>query len=596
MQEPDKKFFSYTQQDSLLGRGLNLSRCLAISGSVFGITLVSLYWNQGPAVSWLQQFKSQDVIWLLVLALFWNVLLVHLQKLNLGSVETLLRQDSVLTRWFVPMMVLFCFLFSWIGTHTLYHGYALSMDEFIDLFQVKTFLSGDLVATVNSNWREFGNPLQPINIKYDAANAYWSMGVLPLRAAFQTLFSLLGDVALAESFCAAATVFLVYLIAQKIWPEQVQPHFVAAVFLVGSTQFLIISISPYAMTTMLFFSVLWLYLYLTNTYLSHGLGCVTVFIASGLHHWQNFPIFILPFLFGMLVLRQWKIFALYGFAVVLAAAFWKSWPAFSLEHWYGIVPTTNSTKPSVAASALNLLYKRDAQDVINWLVNLFRFFSWQHILLAPMVYIAAKNWRSMPIILRVVALGVAFQALIYSMLYPSQGHGWGYRFLHEQLVGLALVAAFGWEVTSRRLSRLGVDANQLLIGTSIVMLALALPIRAVQVEQSVRPYASADSYIKQIDADIVLLDIKSGWYSQDLVRNEPDLTNRPLVMALQTLGAEQIKRLCQGHDTKYILFDTLSWLGIQPASNNLMVSYSTSMQYDAQLKEFGCTKVDYQSD
>ena len=50
----------------------------------------------------------------------------------------------------------------------------------------------------------------------------------------------------------------------------------------------------------------------------------------------------------------------------------------------------------------------------------------------------------MPIILRVVALGVAFQALIYPCSIPPKGMV-GVIVPHEQLVGLALVAAFGWK-------------------------------------------------------------------------------------------------------------------------------------------------------
>jgi hypothetical protein len=296
----------------------------------------------------------------------------------------------------------------------------------------------------------------------------------------------------------------------------------------------------------------------------------------------------------MIYLRQWKLLLLYGSVALISALFWKAWPAFSLHHWYDIVRSSNGPKLSVAGSALKFLYRRDAQDIINWLVNLYRFVAWQHLLLIPMLYVAIRNWRAMPPVLRVIAAGIAFQIAVYTVLYPTQGHGWGYRFIHEQLVGLALVAAFGWERASNRLQQLGINPMPLLIGSSMIMLLLALPLRAVQTEQSVAPYAAADRYIKQIDADIVLLDIRNGWYSQDLVRNRPDLSNRPLVMALQTLSAEQIEMLCDRYDTRYVLFDDLYQLGLQPASGDLLANGNQSMSYRNELNAKGCTKSVYQ--
>ena len=581
--------------DPTLQKGLSLAHCIAVSGAVFGITLVSIYWNSGPRVSWIEQFKTQDVVWLIALAIFSPLVFSSFRKLQIETPRMWLEKDTGGINWFLLCVVLFSFLFSWIGANTLYHGYSLSMDEFIDLFQVKTFLSGELVAIVDAPWKEFGYQLQPINIKYDSVNTLWNVGVLPVRAAFQAVFAVLGDVRLAEAFSSATTVFLVYKIAKILWPEEIQPRYVAVIFLVCSTQFMIMSISPYSMTTMLFFSVLWLYLYLLDTRLSHTLGVIVIFIGSGLHHWQNFPIFVLPFVVGMFFQRQWKLFGIYSLTILLSAMFWRSWPAFSLAQWYDIIPAGKGGKPNIASSAmgsaLSLLFKRDPQDILNWLVNVFRFFSWQHILLVPMIYIAIKNYKKMPVAIKVLSFGIAFQGLVYLTLYPYQGHGWGYRYMHEQIGSLALLATFGWQNISSRLRERGIEPISYLVGSSVVMLMLALPLRAMQVEQSVRPYASADDFIKNIDADIVLLDVKGGWYSQDLVRNDPDLKNKPLVMALQTLDKEQIKRLCESHKTVFVLFDTLFEYGLQPASGEPMISLRDSLRHEPFLENAGCIKV-----
>ena len=186
------------------------------------------------------------------------------------------------------------------------------------------------MATVNSNWREFGNPLQPINIKSDAANAYWSMGSA-FRCSFPNYLSLLGDVALAESLLCWRRLSSWFTSLQKIWPEQVQPHFVAAGFPgwidpVSDYKHLALCNDDHA-----FFSVLWPLL-ISNQYLSlPWIGLCNGIYCFRLHHWQNFlPILSCPFCFGMLVLRQWrKFFALWircvscGCVLEIVASFFR---------------------------------------------------------------------------------------------------------------------------------------------------------------------------------------------------------------------------------------------------------------------------------
>jgi hypothetical protein len=72
-----------------------------------------------------------------------------------------------------------------------------------------------------------------------------------------------------------------------------------------------------------------------------------------------------------------------------------------------------------------------------------------------------------------------------------------------------------------------------------------LPWHLKQAHDFAAPYRAAQAAIARTPADVVLVDGRELRYADDLVRNAPDLANRPLVMDVQSLSAAQSADLCR---------------------------------------------------
>lgn len=190
-----------------------------------------------------------------------------------------------------------------------------------------------------------------------------------------------------------------------------------------------------------------------------------------------------------------------------------------------------------------------------------RFFAWQSLILVPLIYIAIRrvHW-SQP--MRLLAVSIALSALPYILLMPDQGHGWGYRYLHGLIGNFVLLATAGW-IAIEAMSE--PDRRRIfppLLTAGMLSVVVMLPIRAMQVEQLVAPFAFGYEYIRSNPADVVVVDTPAVYYGQDLVRNEPFATNRPVLMDLRHLDTDQIEALCASHSVALVGADSLTRFGL----------------------------------
>ena len=84
----------------------------------------------------------------------------------------------------------------------------------------------------------------------------------------------------------------------------------------------------------------------------------------------------------------------------------------------------------------------------------------------------------------------------------------------------------------------------MLVLASAASVLVLLPLRAMQVEGMIRPYAVAAKAIDRTPADVVLIDPTGLFYAADLVRNDPFLRNSPKRMDLGTMTDAQIRGVC----------------------------------------------------
>lgn len=448
----------------------------------------------------------------------------------------------------VAAIAVVCLVVTWAGTVWIYDGYALSMDEFMANFDAVIFSHGSPMAAIPAPWRPFSGALQPIFTVTAAGRAAWSSAYLPVNAALRALGGMVGARSLVSPLLAAVSVVAVFAVARRLWPRRPDLAVIAALLLATSSQFLVTAMTAYAMTAHLAFNLVWLWLFLRGGKAGH-LGAIAVgFLACGLHQLAFHPLFVAPFVLQLIFERRWRLAALYVAAYAAICLFWVS-------YWPLVFATMGPAHPAAGAVgarggsfwtlALAMLRNFNGSAIRLTAENLIRFVTWQSLLTVPLAVlgaVAAIRARGTP---RSLALGFFTTGLAMFFIMPYQGHGWGYRYWHGLLGSACLLAAFAWGRLTDPLA--GQEKAAARAGFAVLTAASALilsPVRALQVHAFEHPYALAEAAIQASPAQVVLIDDRAAWYTIDLARNDPYLTNRPLEMGLRYLSLPQVRALC----------------------------------------------------
>ena len=323
---------------------------------------------------------------------------------------------------------------------------------------------------------------------------------------------------------------------------------------------LITAMTAYAMTAHLAFNLVWLWLFLRGGRLGHAGALVVGFLACGLHQLVFHPLFVAPFVIQLGLERRWRAAALYTVAYAGICLFWINYDALARD-WVGAAahaaigraalgpsPGVGGGASGFVAEAIALLKVFDPAQIGLMAKNLVRFVTWQNLLTPPLVMAGGLAALRAKGSLRSLILGLMLTTAAMFIVLPYQGHGWGYRYLHGFLGSMCLLAAWTWaEMTET------IDAGQrramtdLFLAAAVLSAGILLPVRAIQTHAFVHPYALADAAIRHAAADVVLVDDRASLFTVDLVRNDPLLSNRPLVLHLSALNTDQIRALCAAH-------------------------------------------------
>ena len=435
-----------------------------------------------------------------------------------------------------------CIVFG--GAHVVQQNYPLSLDEFMADFDARIFVGGHLIAPVPAEWRSYVPALQPLFHLPVPDHTYWTSFYLPVNAMIRSAFLFFGAPALQGVVLACIALVAVYGVARRLWPDRPDAAVIATILLASSMQFLMMAMTPYAMTAHLALNMVWLWLFLRDTPSSHVMAAGVGFAACGLHQVIFHPLFVAPFMISLVMARRWRTATFYAVAYSAIGLFW-------LLYWSLLLRVTSATVEQSTGVGLGYLLKRlsewitfDFATIALMSANLFRFLVWQNPLLILLAFVGLFICRTRNGAMGKLALGIAFTLAAMSVLMPFQGHGWGYRYLHGLLGGVALMAAQGWiwftDHSAHARNRL---AFAVLASVAVSVFVL-LPWRAHQVYVFVNPYAAASKAIASSKADVVVIDATDIWYGMDLARNDPFLRNSPKVLDLTYLREQQVRELC----------------------------------------------------
>jgi hypothetical protein len=491
--------------------------------------------NPGTGVNtFFEQYRRHEPVFLALMALFAvGVALAARRALPDESPTEPLFDTLHWSAWRLVAVSVAVFAVAAIGTSAVMHQLPLSMDEYAAAFQARVFADGRLAAPLPEAWWPYSWSLTPVFIAYDPGRHVWMSQYLPVYSVLRASLIGIGADRFINPALAAVSLPLIYACARRLWPDEAWRAWLAVGFLAASTQLLFMSMTGYAMPAHLAVDLLWLYAFLRNDRTGWIAAPLLGMLALGIHNPFPHALFVAPFLLYVAWQRRWAWTAYFAATYVAGIALWL---------WWGRSVHLASGKSLGLFEAPGLLM--GAVQEMSFSVML----SWQTPLMAIGLLCAALSWRSLPRIERLLGAGVLL-ALVFFLFFPStQGHGWGYRYTYAVLGNMALLAVTGVARLRDVLGRTVV--RRAVVASVLATIMIQIPVRAWQVERYVRPFARAHEYIHEIDADVVIIDPTTSWYGIDLVRNDPYLAKKPVVVSAFGLRPELKQALAATYGTR----------------------------------------------
>jgi hypothetical protein len=519
----------------LLGLALGLG-ALIIGGLSYGTWLWHIDGKPGRALA--QYFFARQDMWVLD-GYAAALALLALWAWTSKSRPNTARRGGGRHTIYLLLGIVAAVLIARLGRELVFHGYSPSRDELMVEMAGAYLADGRIGWPISPDWLAFKTALQPEFYSPYGADSHWTAVYLPIHTAIRALFVRLGDAALAAPVTLAIGLLALWQIARQMMPGRPDAQAVTMVMALSSAQLVATAMTPYAMTSHFAFDMVWLMLVLRGGKLGHGLAAVVALLAAGLHQWHFPLLFMAPFIAWLLACRNWRAAFFHGLVCIAMMLVWaRLWPML-LIHEVGPPPLTDVHRTNGIMDKIESLFGR--LDSWQPLLNNARLFAWNNLILLPLALLSlfAIRWRVffrepsivLPLLV-VVGAGMGFA------LY--QGYGWGFRYMHAGIGAACLLAGFGWTAVTRPGDRTAAR----IVGAATILSIIAGAWLLYDTERYVRGYARTMAAIRATPADVVLVDIRGGYYMTDLVRFNEGRIGRPVVMALQMLRYDQLDRLC----------------------------------------------------
>ncbi len=487
-------------------------------------------------------FRTQDAWVAVLLALLLIGLVLRMPRV--GWLENR-RAVSAPSPWLVATAGIALTLALWAGTYALMHDYPLTRDEHMVVFDAAIYATGRLAEPLAMAWRPFATALVPAFLLEVPGDALLVSSYLPGNAAMRAAFSAIADPALMNPLLTGIGLVALHDIARRMFADVPAAIWVVLAGYVLSAQVLVTAMTTYAMTAHLALGLVWLALFLRGRWWQHALAMALGAWAMGLHQVVFHPLFAGPFILTLVQQRKWRTFAAYALVYGAALLFWVTYPALVLEQ-SGIAAVqgqgqTGGPMGFVTDRVIPLFTDRGEGGFTLMLLNLMRLIAWTPLFILPLAVMAWPDIRHNRGIALPLAVGVVLTVVAMFVLLPYQGHGWGYRYLHTQLGSLALLAGYGyarWAARDAAVAR----SSTVILGAMTAL--VVLPFLLWSASSYVRPYAALHQSIAALDADFVIVDTDTTKAAIDSVRNRPDLSNRPVLLASHELDDAMLAQLC----------------------------------------------------
>ncbi|HEY4217812.1 MAG TPA: hypothetical protein VGM67_11790 [Gemmatimonadaceae bacterium] len=443
--------------------------------------------------------------------------------------------------WWLAIVVL---VVTAVGTNLIFHRFIFADDEYSAYFQALIFAHGKWSTTVPAEWCRWIPYITPTSIAQPQA-CTWHLSYLPIHSMLRALFIDAHLDWFSGPVTAAVTVLLVGATARRLWPDEPRRMWIAMAVLATSTQFLVMSMTMYSMPTHLLVASVWLWLYVVDRRWSIALLPIVGVIAMGVH--SPIPHALLVPIFWLRYVRQKR----YGPALYLAVVY-----AAGIVFWYiqiqslrtspgaiATAPTTAATAAIGAAGAVTMFHLPSMLNLYTSAMNIALIATWNTPVAVICAFVAGIAWHRLGTFERDAALTLLFVLVARAFSNSLQGEGWGYRFIYAGLGIFALLASAGTDVLVRVI---GSRRTTMLLASSLTASVLVeLPLRGVQVEWIIHPYYEAYNFLSHQSAEIVVFRSSEFMWGRQLLRNDPFLVKRPIIMSMNVPSERSMPADCE---------------------------------------------------
>ncbi|MGP0087966.1 MAG: hypothetical protein ACLP0B_30760, partial [Steroidobacteraceae bacterium] len=335
-------------------------------------------------------------------------------------------------------VALTCVLLTTLGSIVVYHGYALSMDEYAAVFQSKLFASGRIHAQLPASLVDWfvvsgfnGSFLFASRETGGVMEGYW-----PGFALLLSPFQWLGVPGLCNALLAGGAVYLIYRVTLEITADPRTAGW-AMLFTLASGVFWANAISFYSMQAHLTANLLFAWLLLRPTPMRALSAGIVGSVALALHNPFPHVLFATPWLLAMAIdkaQRRMLVPLALGY-LPLSLVLGVGWPMLRAS----IAPIGDGYSPQIH-SLTQVFVWPDAALIDMRIASLAKMWVWAMPALFVLAVIGRLRYAGDRRV-RLLMQSAVLTFLGYCFVKLDQGHGWGYRYFHSAWGVIPILAA-----------------------------------------------------------------------------------------------------------------------------------------------------------
>ncbi|MDH7452393.1 hypothetical protein QF205_04740 [Luteimonas composti] len=406
-----------------------------------------------------------------------------------------------------------------------YQRFPLAMDEYAPVLQARIFASGELTAQYPVELLDYMVPpgFQGYFVLANpetghVASAYW-----PGLALLMTPFALMGAEWLLNPLLGALGLLLLGDLSARASgrPEARGWAMLAAL---ASPQYTVSAISFYAMTGVLTFNLLFVWLLLRPgtkwAFLAGVAGSVALTMHNPLPH-ALVAAACMPWLIFQPERRRALLAIIAGY-LPLAAILGLGWPLLTSE--LGMRAHGLATDLGFFSG-----WMQKFRDMLVWpsieMLRLRSYAAWKMLIWsAPGLLLVAFLARPRTAVLRLFLVGFLVTYIFYFFVPFDQGHGWGFRYIHPAWGFLPVAAGV--------FAACGGPKARAFVACAIAGGLIATPVFMQQTHRTIASSISLQPEGSKEGHGILLVTYQQHLYTGDLVRNYPsDFPDRIMMLS-----------------------------------------------------------------